>query len=53
MATKPRKNEESTVVFTTSLRTYNKVKKVMAERKTASPELKAFVAHARALIKAR
>ncbi len=52
MATKPRKNEESTAVFTMSVRDYNKVKKAMEERKTASPKLKAFVARARALTKA-
>ncbi len=53
MATKPRKNEESTVVFTTTMRAYEKVMKATAERKKASPELKAFVAHAKTLIKAR
>ncbi len=51
MATKPRKNETSTSVFTMSLRDYNKVKKAMEERNTASPKLKAFVARARALTK--
>jgi hypothetical protein len=46
MATKPRKSESFTPVFTMSVREYNKVKKAMEERKTASPKLKAFVARA-------
>ena len=52
MATKPRKNEDATPVFTLSVRDYKTVMKATAERKKASPELKAFVARARALIKA-
>lgn len=52
MATKPQKNTEATRVLTTSLRTYKKVAKASEVRKTASPELKAFVARARALINA-
>ena len=52
MGTKPLKDEGSTAVFTTSSRAYNHVKKANIEHKKASPELKAFVARAKALIKA-
>ena len=51
MATKPRKDDGSTPVFTTSLRAYKQVMAMSREPRKASPELKALVARGKALLK--
>ena len=51
MATKPRKDDGSTPVFTTNLRVYKQVMAMSRQPRKASPEVKAFLARGKALLK--